>query len=102
IALLLYPGFLTLGAFGLSVEVLWASLARRSPGLPDVRRSRPPVVQVAVGLLAMFAAVQFSPPFNPVPIEDRNVVIAAIAIGFTAWAELALDPELVAEPGLLV
>jgi hypothetical protein len=102
IALVLYPGLLTLGAFGIAIEFLWASLARRSPGLPDVRRSRPPVVQVAVALLAMLAAVQFAAPFNPVPIEDRNVVIAAVAIGFTAWAELALDPELVAQPGLLV
>src|SRR5258708_25848424 len=50
----------------------------------------------------MLAAVQFAAPFNALPAADRNLVIAAIAIGFTAWAELALDPELVARPGLLL
>jgi len=50
----------------------------------------------------MLAVAQFAAPFNAVPAADRNLVIAAIAIGFTAWAELALDPELVARPGLLL
>src|SRR5258708_32149182 len=50
----------------------------------------------------MLAAVQFVAPFNAWPAADRELVIAAVAIGFTAWAELALDPELVARPGLLL
>jgi hypothetical protein len=102
IALLVYPGLLTLGAFGLAVELVWTAVVRRSMVLPTVRLRRPPVVQVVVGLLAILAAVQLSAPLNPVPAVERNLIIAAVVIGFTAWAELALDPELVAHPGLLV
>jgi hypothetical protein len=102
IALLLYPGLLTLGAFGVGLELVWTAVVRRSTVLPNVRLRRPPVVQVVVGLLAILAAVQLSAPLNPVPPVERNLIIAAVAIGFTAWAELALDPELVAHPGLLV
>ena len=101
-ALLVYPGLLTVAAFGLLVEIGWASLSRRSLVLPSFRLVRPPIVQVAVAMLAILAAVQLGAPLNPVPPAERNLIIAAAAIGFTAWAELALDPELVAEPGLLL
>lgn len=102
LALLAYPGLIALGVFGFLIEVVWSVVARRDAAPPNVRWRRPPTVQVIVALLAMLAAAQFAAPFNPAPAADRNLVIAAIAIGFTAWAELALDPELVARPGLLL
>ncbi len=102
LALVLYPGLPTVVVFGVVVEVVWSRIAGGSQVLPSLRRARPPIVQVAVALLAVLAAVQVGAPFNPIPPAERNVIIAAAAIGFTAWAELALDPELVARPGLLL
>ncbi|HET7467914.1 MAG TPA: hypothetical protein VFL29_14745 [Candidatus Dormibacteraeota bacterium] len=102
LALLVYPGLITVALFGLVVEIVWSAVARQAIGRPNIWRRRPPTVQVIVALLAVLAAAQFAAPFNPVPPADRNLVIAAIAIGFTAWAELALDPELVARPGLVL
>ena len=102
LALLVYPGLLTVAAFGLLIEVAWSAVARQAIGRLDFRWRRPPTVQVIVALLVMLAAAQLAAPFNALPAADRNLVIAAIAIGFTAWAELALDPELVARPGLLL
>ena len=101
-SLLVYPGLLTIAVFGLAIEVAWSAVARQAIGRPNLRWRRPPTVQVIVALLAMLAATQFASPFNAIPTVDRNLVIAAVAIGFTAWAELALDPELVARPGLLL
>jgi hypothetical protein len=101
-ALLLYPGLLTVVVFGVAIEVAWTSIARRSVTLPEGLPNRTPIVQVAVALFAVLAAVQFAAPFSAVPPIERNLVIAAVAIGFTAWAELALDPKLVARPGLVL
>src|SRR4029077_19281256 len=53
-------------------------------------------------LCSVLAAVQLAAPFNPVPGEERSVVLAAVALAFTVWAELALTVEFVAEPGLLI
>jgi hypothetical protein len=50
----------------------------------------------------MLASVQLSAPFNPVPSDERNLIVAAIALGLTVWAELALGIELFSEPGLLL
>lgn len=102
LALLAYPGGLTLAVFGLAVETVWSTLAGGPGALPNPRLARPPAVQVAVALLAVLAAVQVAAPFNPVPPAERNLIVAAAALGFTAWAELALDPELVARPGLIL
>jgi len=102
IALIVYPGLLTIGVFGLVMELAWSTVARQAMVRPTIGRRRPPTLQVIVALLAMLAASQLAAPFNPVAPADRNLVIAAIAIGFTAWAELALDPELVARPGLVL
>src|SRR5260370_7528738 len=49
----------------------------------------------------MLASVQLSAPFTPVPSDERNLIVAAIALGLTVWAELALGIELFSEPGLL-
>jgi hypothetical protein len=37
-----------------------------------------------------------------VPSDERNLIVAAIALGLTVWAELALGIELFGEPGLLL
>ena len=102
VALVAYPGLLTLAVLGLVAELAWSALSGGAQLLPSPRRARPPIVQVAVALLAMLAAVEVAAPFNPVPPQERNLVVAVAAIGFTAWAELALDPELVAHPGVLL
>jgi hypothetical protein len=101
VALLLYPGLVTLIPIGIALEAIWSSVSPGSQVLPAFRLGRPQIVQVAVALLAMLAIVQTGGPFNPVPPSERSVIIAVAALGFTAWAELALDPELVATPGLL-
>jgi hypothetical protein len=51
---------------------------------------------------SILASVQLAAPFNPMPSEERSVVVAAIVLAFTVWAELALTVELVAEPRLLL
>ncbi len=102
LAIAVYPGFVTVVAFGVLIEILWTAVIRRSRVLPNLQLHRPPTVQVVVAVLAVLAAVQVSAPLNPIPLPERNVVIAAAAIGFAAWSELALEPELVAQPGLLV
>jgi hypothetical protein len=101
IALLLYPGLATVVAFGVVVEAIWSTVSRGSQVLPAIRAARPQIVHVAVALLAILAVVQAAAPFNPVPLAERNVIVAAAALGFAAWAELALDPDLVATPGLM-
>ena len=102
IALLVYPGLLALAVIGIAIEAAWSAVSRSSQLLPVLRVARPQIVHVAVVLLAVLAAVQTGAPFNPVPPLDRNVIIAVAALGFTAWAELALDAELVATPGLML
>jgi hypothetical protein len=102
LALVAYPGLVTLVAVGVVIEALWSAVSRGSQVLPVFRFGRPQIVHVAVALLATLAVVQTGAPFNPVAPIDRNVVIAVAALGFTAWAELALDAELVATPGLML
>lgn len=102
IALLLYPGLVTLVPIGVALEAAWSAMSSGSRALPSLRPTRPLIVNVAVVLLAILAVVQTGAPFNPVPPPERNAIIAVAALGFTAWAELALDPELVATPGLLL
>jgi hypothetical protein len=102
LALVVYPGGITLALFGLAVESVWSRLSGGPQAMPRPSLARPLIVQVAVALLAMLAAVEVAAPFNPVPPAERNLIIAAAALGFTAWAELALDPELMAHPGLLL
>ena len=102
VALLLFPGLVTLIPLGVGLEALWSLLSNTSEVLPAIRLARPQIVQVAVALLAALAVVQTGVPFNPVSPAQRDVIIAVAALGFAAWAELALDPELVATPGLLL
>jgi hypothetical protein len=102
VALLLYPGLLCMVAFGMLVELAWTRLNRPDWGWPELRRRRPSPVVATVAVCSVVAAVQLAAPLNPVPGEERSVVLAAVALAFTAWAELALTVEFVAAPGLLL
>ena len=102
LALVLYPGLLTCAVFGGVAEIAWLSITTGGWSWPDLPRRRPTPVLAAVIVGSILAAVQLAAPFNPVPSEERSVVVAAIALAFTAWAELALTVELVAEPRLLL
>ena len=102
LALVLYPGLLTCAVFGALAEGAWLSVSAGGWSWPELARRRPTPVLAAVLVCSILAAVQLATPFNPVPSEERSVVVAAIALAFTAWAELALTVELVAEPRLLL
>ena len=101
-ALLLYPGLATMAAFGLLVELARMRAAKREWRWPELARRRPSPVVATVALCSVVATVQLDAPFNPVPGDERSVVLAAVALAFTAWAELALTVEFVAAPGLLL
>ena len=102
LALVLYPGLVTCAVFGALAEIAWLSVSTGGWAWPELPRRRPTPVLAAVLVCSILAAVQLATPFNPVPSEERSVVVAAIALAFTAWAELALTVELVAEPRLLL
>jgi hypothetical protein len=55
-----------------------------------------------IALCSVVAAVQTAAPLNPMPGDERSIVLAAVGLAFTAWAELALTVEFVAEPGLML
>jgi len=101
-ALLLYPGLLAMVAFGTIVELAWRRASVPGAESPELPRRRPSPVVATVLLCSVLAAVQLAAPLNPVPGEERSVVLAAVALAFTAWASLALTVEFVAEPGLLL
>ncbi|TMF43073.1 MAG: hypothetical protein E6I23_11700 [Chloroflexi bacterium] len=101
-ALLLYPGLVMIALFGGAAESVWVRVSEGSWVRPELPRHRPSAVLTTVALSSMLAAVQMSAPFNLVPSDERNLIIAAIALGLTVWAELALGTEMFAEPGLLL
>lgn len=101
-ALLLYPGLVGTVAFGAVVELAWMRLSAREWEWPELPRRRPTPVVATIAVCAALSAVQLAAPFNPVPGEERSVVLAAVPLAFTAWAVLALTVEFVAEPGLLL
>jgi len=100
LALVLYPGLLTVVVFGGIAEVVWTRLSQGT--WPERPRRRPTPVISTVGLCAILAAVQVAAPFNPMPADERSVIIAATGLAITVWAGLALTIESVAEPGLLL
>ena len=102
VAVFLYPGLLTMVAFGAVVEVAWMRVLRREWQWPDLRRGRLTPVLATVAVCAVVSAVQLAAPFNLVPGDERSVVLAVAGLAFTAWAELALTVEFVAAPGLLL
>jgi hypothetical protein len=100
LAMVVYPGLLTIIVFGFAAEIAWARIAQGQWILPA--RERPSPVVATVALFSMLVAVQLAAPFNPVPSAERNVIVAAIVLAFTLWAELALTQEFVPVPGLLL
>jgi len=100
LALVVYPGLVTIVAFGLVAEIAWTRVRHGAWVLPA--RERPSVVVATVALFAMLVAVQLAAPFNPLPSAERNVIVAAIVLAFTLWAELALSVDFVPAPGLLL
>jgi hypothetical protein len=100
VALVIYPGLLTVALFGGAAEWFWTWVTQGA--WPEWPRRRPTAVVSTVGLCAILAAVQLASPFNPMPPDQRSVVIAAVALAITVWAGLALTIEFVAEPGLLL
>jgi hypothetical protein len=102
LALVVYPGLFTVIALGGVVEAAWTAFTRGRWALAGLPRGRPTTVIVTIGLCSMLAAVQLAAPFNPVPSEERNLVVAAVALAFTVWAELALTVEVIPEPRLLL
>ncbi len=101
-ALLLYPGLLAAVLFGTAIETVWVRVSEHHWVMPELRWHRPSAVLATVAIASMLASVQLSAPFNLVPSEERNLVIAAVALGLTVWVELALGIELFDEPGMLL
>ena len=99
-ALLVYPGLLTMVAFGAIVEVAWMGVSRRDWQRPELPRRRVTAVLATVALCSVLTAVQLAAPFNLVPGDERNVVLAASGLALTTWAVLALTVDFVAAPGL--
>lgn len=85
VALLLYPGLAAVFVVGLAGR--WADAGAGA----DLRRllRRPPLTVLAAALLAALAASQAGAPFNPLSSVDRNLLVAAAAVG--AAAALGLD-----------
>src|SRR5260370_12890230 len=102
VALLLYPGLVMIALFGTAAESVWVRVSEGRWVRPDFPWRRPSPVLTTVALSAMLAAVQMSAAFNLVPSDERNLIIAAIALGLTVWVELALGSQMFAEPGLLL
>ena len=100
VALLIYPGLFTMVAFGAVVELAWMRVSRRVWARPEPPRRRVTAVLATVALCSVLTAVQLAAPFNLVPGDERNVVLAAVGLAFTTWAVLALTVEFVAAPGL--
>jgi hypothetical protein len=102
VALLLYPGLLTMLVFGSAVEVAWMRILRRGWQWPNLRRGQITPVLATIAVCSVVSAVQLAAPFNLVPGDERSVVLATAGLAFTAWAELALTVEFVAAPGLML
>jgi hypothetical protein len=102
LALVLYPGLLTAAVFGGLAETAWMGVRGGERSRPELPSRRPTPVLATVIVCSILAGVQLAAPFNPVPSEERSVVVAAVALAFTAWAELALTVDMVAEPRLLL
>ena len=101
-ALLLYPGLAAMLAFGGLAELAWTRMSAGGWDLGELPRRKPTAAVATVLVCSTLAAVQLAAPLNPVPGEERSVVLATMALAITVWAELALTVEFVAEPGLLI
>ncbi len=102
LALVAYPGLLTVVVFGVAAEAVARRVSLGAWNLRPPARERPSPVVATVALFSILTAVQLAAPFNPVPSVERNVIVAAIVLAFTVWVELALAVEFVPVPGLLL
>ena len=102
LALLVYPGLLTILLLGALPEVVWTRLTGGGSSWRGVPRRRPTPVQSTIAVGAILASVPVAAPFSPMPADERSVVIAAVALAFTAWADLALTVEHVPDPRLVL
>jgi hypothetical protein len=102
LALVVYPGLLTILLLGALPEVVWTRLIGGGSSWRGVPRRRPTPVQAAVAVGSILASVQVAAPFSPMPADERSVVIAAAALAFTAWADLALTVEHVPDPRVVL
>ena len=64
LALLLYPGLVTMALFGVGVESVWMRVCEHRWVMPDLRWHPPSAVLTTVTIAAMLASVQLSPPFQ--------------------------------------
>src|SRR6195256_4854947 len=102
LALVIYPGLLAAAVFGGLIEGAWVRITQGGGPWPDFPRRRPAPVLAPVLVCSILTDVQLAAPFNPVPSDERSVVVAAVALAFTLWAELALTLQHVAAPRLLL
>jgi hypothetical protein len=102
LALVVYPGLLTVVAFGVVVEIVSRRVALGAWSFRVPGWERPSPALATVALFSILVAVQLAVPFNPVPSVERNVIVAAIVLAFTVWVELALTVDFVPAPGLLL
>ena len=99
VAILVYPGALTLLLIGLGAEVgaAWVLAPERAGLIPVTRAllagllpaprlgwTLPPLAGAGV-LMALLASTQVAIPFNPLPPADRNLLVAMMALVGTAW-----------------
>ena len=96
VALLAYPGALTMCALGLAAEIgaAWALVPERGglgaaaanilSALRPRTRALPPLAASAA-ILALAAATQLAAPLNPVPAAERNSLVAAAALLGASW-----------------
>ena len=86
LALLLYPGLVTVAVFGVLAELVWNGAAEMALLPSRLKLRRPPPGVVVAAVLAMLAVTQAAAPFNPVPAQERNLIIALAALALMLWA----------------
>src|ERR1700716_3773741 len=91
LALVIYPGLLAAAVFGGLIEGAWVRITQGGWSGPDFPRRRPTPVLATVIVCSILTDVQLAAPFNPVPSDERSVVVAAGALAFTGWGEAPLD-----------
>ncbi|MDQ6898197.1 MAG: hypothetical protein M3072_01580 [Candidatus Dormibacteraeota bacterium] len=94
LALIAYPGLLSVLGLGLGAEWGLGRLAREPAG-PSLRLRliRPANLTLAgrlALLLAALAATQLAAPFNPVPAAERSALLAVVCVAGAGWAILSV------------
>ncbi len=90
LALIAYPGLLSILLLGLGAELALGRLAREPAGAGLRQRlSKPGNLSLAgrlALLLAAVAATQLAAPFNPVPAAERSALLGAVCVAGAGWA----------------